>query len=610
MKMLACGPDGGTRVTAGRKQALYPFIVLFLLPNATAAAQALVEPRGWNPIISGALARSPLLLLAFTFAIACLAMMFYVRALRHRNRMLESELGRQEEANSEMWRDIAALREKEGTWRASEERFRSLTTLSADCYWEQDSEFRFTLRSPWTLGLDQVPVEDYVGKTRWDLATDSSDISWDRHRAILESHQPFRGFEYQFLHRGKAYWVSINGEPRFDSNGTFIGYCGTAHDISRRKDIEAALRASEERFQEIISFMPVGLVIKDAQGRITLMNPECERVWGVSQADMVGTDGSEFFSPEEMARFRDADRRAYESRDVIEHEETVRNVLTGELKIVRGLKKPVFGKAGEARYLIGVSLDITCCKDGEELLRMSEERLRRLAIHQNHVKEQERKRIARDIHDDLGQNLLALRLEVAALVQRTMIAHPRLNQRARSVIENIDVSIRSMRNVINDLRPAALDLGLVAALEWQVVEFTKRSAITCNLKVEVGDELEMDELHATALFRVFQESLSNVLRHASASSVQVRLQRDADWLHLTVKDNGIGGVHPEDRRNMQAFGLLGMKERVGALGGRLKVSSGPQGGTTLEASLPLARQTSPSDIPATPVASDDQSWSI
>lgn len=161
-------------------------------------------------------------------------------------------------------------------------------------------------------------------------------------------------------------------------------------------------------------------------------------------------------------------------------------------------------------------------KQAEEALRQSQEELRQLASYQERIKEDERKRIAREIHDELGQNLLALRIDIAMLHARTGNTHPKLNKKVHAVLEHIDSTMKAMRAIINNLRPTVLDLGLNAAIEWQVKEFQRRTGIACELVMPEA-EVVVDDNRATALFRILQESLNNVFRHARATRAKIEL---------------------------------------------------------------------------------------
>lgn len=230
-------------------------------------------------------------------------------------------------------------------------------------------------------------------------------------------------------------------------------------------------------------------------------------------------------------------------------------------------------------------------------LQATNEKLRQLAAHAEQIKEGERKRIAREIHDELAQNLLALKIEAEILANRTRDRHVRLHERAAATVRQIDLSIRSVRQIINDLRPNVLDLGLNAAVDWQVSEFTRRTGIECEL-VEDETEHHLDDHCATAFFRILQESLNNVARHARATKVRIDLHQHADMLTMTIRDNGIG-MQPGSRTRNGSFGLVGIEERVNILGGGFSISSGPDTGTTIVVTMPLNRH-----MPGTPTGTD------
>ncbi len=224
-------------------------------------------------------------------------------------------------------------------------------------------------------------------------------------------------------------------------------------------------------------------------------------------------------------------------------------------------------------------------KQAEEALRQSQEELRQLASYQERIKEDERKRIAREIHDELGQNLLALRIDIAMLHARTGTTHPKLNRKVHAVLDHIDATMKAMRAIINNLRPTVLDLGLNAAIEWQVKEFQRRTGIACALLMP-DKELAIDDNRATAVFRILQESLNNVFRHARATKATIELQTRDERLLMTVSDNGVG-IFPGCRRKANSFGLVGIKERVSALGGEFTLNTAQDKGTSIAISIPL-----------------------
>jgi signal transduction histidine kinase len=227
-------------------------------------------------------------------------------------------------------------------------------------------------------------------------------------------------------------------------------------------------------------------------------------------------------------------------------------------------------------------------RESEAQLKRSRDQLRRLAAHAEQIKEGERKRIAREIHDELGQNLLALRIEADMLSSRTASRHPRLHQRAASTLVQIDNTIRSVRQIINDLRPNVLDLGLGAAVEWQISQFKRRTGIDCEFTGDTLENVPVNDHCATAFFRILQESLNNIVRHSRATKVRIELSLDRSnsyRLSMKVSDNGIG--MPSSGPGGGSFGLVGIEERVNLLHGQFLLHSTPGNGTTLSVAVPL-----------------------
>jgi signal transduction histidine kinase len=209
----------------------------------------------------------------------------------------------------------------------------------------------------------------------------------------------------------------------------------------------------------------------------------------------------------------------------------------------------------------------------------------KLARQQEKVREMERQRIGRDIHDDLGQNLLTLKIDLSLLHVSTTGAHPLITQKVDCMMGNLDLTIQSLRTVINDLRPLALEHGLGHAIAWQLGEFSRMHGIRHALRAEPGVfNYQADQERDAMVFRILQESLSNVARHAHATDVTVELQRCGGVLTLTVQDNGVG-MAPTARGD--GNGLPGMRDRAAAIGGRFAIESQPGAGTLLQLSFPV-----------------------
>ncbi|WP_322403711.1 sensor histidine kinase [Massilia luteola] len=233
----------------------------------------------------------------------------------------------------------------------------------------------------------------------------------------------------------------------------------------------------------------------------------------------------------------------------------------------------------------GIMTNITASKLEQEENRRSRARLAELTDHIQQVKEQERARIAREIHDDLGGNLTAIKMALAMLAAR-LPDDPALRDKADYLDDLVDRTIEAVHRISLDLRPGTLDLGLVAALEWQAREFEKQMGIACVFR-SADKEIDLDPDQAVALFRIVQEALTNIAKHAGATRVTLSLRRLRQHLTLSICDNG-RGITPADRLKPQSFGLRGMSERAHALGGTLALSQAPGGGTMVVVKISLA----------------------
>jgi signal transduction histidine kinase len=228
--------------------------------------------------------------------------------------------------------------------------------------------------------------------------------------------------------------------------------------------------------------------------------------------------------------------------------------------------------------------------------RQLEDQLRALSQHAESVREDERTGIARAIHDELGQALTALKMDIAWIGRRlasTAIDREAISEKLDGMSQMTDEVIHQVRRISAELRPGVLDdLGLIAALEWQGQEFEKRTGTHCLVHSELGEEVQIDRNLSTAVFRIFQEALTNITRHAHARHVDVVLKQEGECLRLDVRDDG-DGIPPEALHNPTSLGLLGMRERARQLGGTATVNGAPRRGTLVSLSVPLHRGMAP-----------------
>lgn len=405
---------------------------------------------------------------------------------------------------------------------------------------------------------------------------------------------------------GSVRWVRSRAFPIRSPLGDVYRIAGLTEDITDQKAAEDAVHERERLLELFFSqsldgffFMmldePVqwdDTVDKErtldyvfAHQRITKVNDAMVRQYGATRERLVGRTPNDLFA-HDIAHGRAVWRRFLDAGRL--HEETDERRLDGTPIRIDGDYICLHEEPG-GRIIghFGVQRDVTVRHRAEEELRHSEEQLRELANRLQAVREEERRRIAIEIHDRLGQALTGIKLDMAWVERRLPADAAELHQRARGTLGHIDAAIESVKRIAAELRPAVLDtLGLMAAIEWQADQFTERTGICCNLELPAKAPA-MDDARSTALFRVVQEALTNVARHAEAHRVDIRLDREDGHLVLEIADDGIG-FGDRQTTGHRSLGIAGMRERLGAYGGRLRIAGRQPCGTVLEARLPLA----------------------
>lgn len=240
----------------------------------------------------------------------------------------------------------------------------------------------------------------------------------------------------------------------------------------------------------------------------------------------------------------------------------------------------VTDERGKIIYLQSIIYDITQRKNVEKQLKNSQEEMRNLALYFESLREEEKKKLAFEIHDELGHVLTAMKLELSWLIKKKHLREEVLHERLRKTIDLIETTLRKVRSISSQLRPSVLDhFGIVAAIEWQALEFQKLTSIRCRLFL-TKKEISLNEQKAIAIFRIFQEILTNVARHSNATRVDIHLKIDGNNLILTVADNG-KGIRTEDINSKRSLGIVGMKERANAINGKLSIHGIANIGTTV-----------------------------
>jgi len=258
----------------------------------------------------------------------------------------------------------------------------------------------------------------------------------------------------------------------------------------------------------------------------------------------------------------------------------------GESVWVETFVENVSDSRGKIQYLDCITFDINEQKEAEERLKSSQEEMRNLAMYFESLREEEKKKLAFEIHDELGHILTAMKLELSWVLKKKFLREDVLHEKLNKMIDMIDSMIRKVRSISSQLRPSVLDhFGITAAIEWQAKEFQKQTAIRCRLNLP-KQEIQLSEAKSIAVFRVFQEILTNIARHANATRVDVHLDIEGNNLVLTVADNG-KGIKPEDISAKKSLGIFGMKERARSVNGKLTISGISNIGTTVTLTIPI-----------------------
>jgi PAS domain S-box-containing protein len=382
-------------------------------------------------------------------------------------------------------------------------------------------------------------------------------------------------------------WMSINSNPIFGQGKEAPdSVVTTFSDVTERKQAETDLRIAATAFQS-----REGMMVTDKNGVILRVNRVFTEITGYTAEEVVGRTPRLLQSGHHDAYFYRKMWKSIVGTGGWQGEIWDRR-KNGDLCPIWLTISAVKDDAGAVTHFVGTHSDITERKNAETAmldlnreLSESRQRVRALAAQNETRLEGERKHIAQEVHDELGQVLTALRMDLSLLAMRFGALDPSVNDKVQEMKRLVDRAILGVRNVAVNLRPPALDMGLVPAIEWLCSEFTRQTTIACVL--DAGKEnIDLDETRAVVIFRIVQESLTNVTRYARASKVEINLGRRGSQLGLEVRDNGRGFDRAAEAKR-KTFGLLGMRERALALGGRVDIISAPGMGTVIGVSIPI-----------------------
>jgi PAS domain S-box-containing protein len=350
-------------------------------------------------------------------------------------------------------------------------------------------------------------------------------------------------------------------------------------DVTERLESEQEQARLAARLSGLLESAMDGIITMDEGQRIILYNRAAENIFGWPAVQVIGRPLDMLMPKRYRQRHKELVRRFGETG--------VTSRRMGGTTVIHGLRAngeefPVDASISQLDSPEG-KLYTVILRDVTERVRTQAE-LASLAAKANEVREQEKSRIARELHDELAQTLTALKMDAGWLRENLGPIPDAAKEKFAAMMDMLNSAVAATRRIAADLRPLVLDdLGLVPAIEWLTQTFTQRTGVECQF--DADEELELGEPYATAVFRIVQESLNNVAKHANATRVHVRVERHADVLELSVQDNGVGFTVGAQRKP-ESLGLAGLRERAHLLRGEVRVDSGT-GGTRVEASIPI-----------------------
>jgi len=434
-------------------------------------------------------------------------------------------------------------------------------------------------------------TEQLIGQTTLNLELWPDLVERSRLIELLSQHGSVRDQEVGFrTKQGKkrlcmfsAEAIEVDGEP-----------CVLAVllDLTERRYMEQALKANEEVLRLFVRHTPAAIAMFDNDMRYLQVSDRFLTDYGLEGQDIIGKRHYDLF-PDLPESWKEVHRRILAGA-VERNDEDPYIDFNGKPGWLQWESRPWRKPDGEIGGLILFTQVITERKRAETELRASEDRLRALSAKMQSAREEEGTRIAREIHDELGGALTGLKWDLESIETKLRGGNGNspiadIRKQIAAINSRIESTINTVRRISTELRPGVLDdLGLVAAIEWQAQQFQKRTGITVHWESEL-DTVEVSRDAATAVFRIFQEVLTNVLRHSQASNIHVRLVQHRHHLELKVVDDG-RGITEAEKQNTESFGLLGMKERALLVGGEVSVTGSSEKGTTVVVTVPLSRE--------------------
>jgi PAS domain S-box-containing protein len=457
----------------------------------------------------------------------------------------------------------------------SERRYRQIFETAEEGIWLMDRDQQTVFLNKKMGDILGYQPDEMVGKCLSDFldVADGNEV-----RGILgqTTNNGARSFEMPLVSRaGKRIWTFLNTNRILDENGDYNGLLAMVTDITERKIVEEELK----KLSLIARSTTNGIIITNPDYKIEWVNDAFTRITGFTFQDVAGKTGAVLYGTDtdiETQRAIDGCMKRQEPFAC----EMIKYKKSGDPFWVEIQGRPVFGDDGNLNYYFNMETDITERKKAFQKLVKQENQIRIFAGQLNHVLEDERARIAREIHDEFGQQLMGLKMSLSSLENISNLSKDGRDF-IRDVMTGLESSFHSLRDLSNELRPGILDtLGLVPSIEWLARGFEKRSGIPCVVSMHVEQQMFGKDLSIN-FFRICQEALTNIARHSGATEVAIEMEQSCGVLHLSICDNG-RGIMKEKVDNPFSLGLLGMHERARLIGAEFEICSKPGEGTCIQ----------------------------
>ena len=401
---------------------------------------------------------------------------------------------------------------------------------------------------------------------------------------VIKDGKPFDLDLQLITAKGNGIWVRVLGHA-YSANGEIVKIGGMFQDITERKESEELL----VKMKKAITTSGEVIFLTDQEGIFTYINPAFTSLYGFTSDEIIGKNTPDILSSEIFNKTVYEDFWKTLLKGVEVRGELINKKKDGTLINIESSSTPILDEDNKIIGFLGIQRDITERKSAEKALNNSQQQLRNFAAHLQNIREEEKIAVAREIHDDLGQMLVALKIEIGLFNQKMKKGNSLKSNEIISefdeISEMVDKTIKTTRRIMSGLRPEIIDsLGFIEAGKLYVNEFEERNDITCQFESEIS-ELNINSQQAVALFRILQEALTNIVKHAKASAIKIHFSTQSDKFIMEISDNGIG-FDENHKVRPDSYGMIGMKERVLLLDGELNISSKPGEGTCLRVEMP------------------------